>query len=101
MALSDQLRKLADRAEEAEERAPATRDKARADVERDLETCRETAQARAEQLRETTDANKDKIPAWWNEVQRNWNEHVAAGKHWPSAPIPRAREGAARGGRHR
>ncbi len=77
MALSDQLRKLADRAEEAENRAEAARDKASADIEQDLERNRATAQAEAEQLRETADAGKGKISDWWNDVQRHWNEHVA------------------------
>jgi chorismate synthase len=77
MALSDRLHRLADRAEEADRNAAAARDKAKADLEQDRETSRVVAQQQAEQLRETADAGQDKISAWWKDVQRNWNEHVA------------------------
>jgi hypothetical protein len=77
MALSDQLTKLAARAKEVEDRAAAAQDKARTDLEQDVETARATSQADAQRLRESADANKGKISDWWNDVQRNWNEHVA------------------------
>lgn len=77
MAASDELTKLAARAKEAEERAAAARGKARADLERDVETARTSAQEQAERLRKSADARKDKISVWWHDLQRSWNEHLA------------------------
>ena len=77
MALSDQLRRLANRAEEAEKNAAAASDKAKADLEQDRENSRAVAQQEAEQLREAADAGRGKISDWWNDVQRSWNEHIA------------------------
>ena len=77
MALSDQLRRLAKRAQEAEKHAAATRDMAKADLEQDRERSREDAQQDAEQLRQAAEAAKGKISDSWNDVQRNWNEHSA------------------------
>jgi hypothetical protein len=77
MALSDQLTRLAARAKEAEDHTAAAQDKAKADLEQDVETARATSQADAQHLRESADANKGKISDWWNDVQRNWNDHVA------------------------
>ncbi len=77
MALSDQLRRLANRAEEAEKNAAAASDKAKADLEQDRENSRAVAQQEAEQLREAADAGRGKISDWWNDVQRSWNEHTA------------------------
>ena len=77
MAMSDQLRRLANRAEEAEKNAVAASDKAKADLEQDRENSRAVAQQEAEQLREAADAGRGKISDWWNDVQRSWNEHIA------------------------
>ncbi len=77
MALSDQLTKLAARAKEAEDRAAAAKSKARAQLEQDVKAARDAAQAQADQLRKTADANKGKISDWWNGVQKSWDEHVA------------------------
>ena len=77
MALSDQLAELAARAKEAEDRATAARDKSKADLEADVETARASAQDRAKKLRESADANKNKLSVWWYDLQRTWNEHIA------------------------
>ena len=78
MALSDQLTKLAARAKEAEDRAVAAKTKARAELEQDVHSAREAAQAQADQMRETAEANKGKVSDWWNDVQRTWNQHIGA-----------------------
>lgn len=80
MALSDQLANLSQRAKEAEEHAAAARDKTKADVENDREMARATAQAQADRLHESADANRARISAWWHDVQRSWSQHVAAVK---------------------
>jgi hypothetical protein len=76
MAVSDQLTKLAARAKEAEDRAAAAQGKARADLERDVENARTSAQAQADKLRATVDAKKGKLSVWWNDLQRSWDEHI-------------------------
>jgi hypothetical protein len=77
MALSDQLTELAARAKEAEDHAAAVQGKAKADVEADVKTARASAQDRAKKLRESAEANKNKLSVWWYDLQRTWNEHVA------------------------
>jgi hypothetical protein len=62
---SDQLDKLAARAKEAREHAEAVRGKARADLEQDVKTAQASAQAQADKLRATAEANKGKISVWW------------------------------------
>ena len=77
MAVSDELTKLTARAKEAEDRAAAARGKAQADLERDVETARVSAQERADKLRMSADSGKDKLSVWWHDLQRSWNEHLA------------------------
>jgi len=77
MAASDELRRLANRAEEAEKTTTAARNKAKADLEQDRENSRVVAQQQAEQLREAADAGQGKISERWNDVQRSWNEHIS------------------------
>ena len=78
MAVSDQLTKLAARAKELEDRAEAAKGKAKADLEHDVEVARDSAQAQADTLRETVAAGKNQVSAWWDGVQRSWDEHLAA-----------------------
>ena len=77
MTLSDQLTKLAARAKEAEDRAAAAQNKARADLEADVKTARESAKAQADQLSKTVEDQKGKLSAWWARLQRSWDEHIA------------------------
>jgi vacuolar-type H+-ATPase subunit I/STV1 len=77
MALSDQLTELSARAKQAEDHAAAARDKSKADVQADVETARASAQERAKKLRESAEANKNKLSVWWYDLQRTWDEHVA------------------------
>ena len=75
--LSDELTKLAARAQEAETRATAARDEARADLEQEVESARTSASARADELRATAEERKGSISAWWEDVQKSWHKHVA------------------------
>jgi hypothetical protein len=77
MALSDQLTELTARAKNAEEHAAAAQGKAKTDVQADVETARASAQDRAKKLRESAEANKNKLSVWWYDLQHTWNEHVA------------------------
>jgi hypothetical protein len=80
MALSDQLTKLAARAKEAEDHAAAAKSKARAQLEQDVKTARESAKAQADQLRKTAEANKGEISDWWDGVQKSWNDFIATAR---------------------
>ena len=77
MALSDQLRKLAEPAREAEKHAAAARDMAKAELEEDRKRSCEDAQQDAAQLRQAAEAARGKISDSWNDVQNSWNEHNA------------------------
>jgi hypothetical protein len=77
MGASEELTKLSARAKEAEKRAAAAHGKAKADLERDVETARRSAQEQAEKLRMSADAGKGKLSVWWNDIERSWNEHIA------------------------
>jgi hypothetical protein len=76
MTASDQLYKLAARTKELEARAAAMHDKAKGDLEQDVKRARESAQAQADSLRKSAEASQGKISAWWDSVQRSWNDHL-------------------------
>ena len=80
MAVSDQLTKLAARAKELEERAAAAQRMAKADLQQEVDASREAAQVQADVLRQSAEASRGKISAWWDSAQRSWNEHLAAGR---------------------
>ena len=75
--LSDELRKLSARAEEAEERVAAARDKTKSDIEADRDAARAVGEQQAQDLREKADEGRDRISTWWSDVQRSWDEGVA------------------------
>jgi hypothetical protein len=77
MALSDQLTALSARAKEAEDRAAAAQTKAKAELEKDVKTARDSSKARADQLSKTVENQKGKLSAWWTRLQRSWDEHIA------------------------
>ena len=77
MALSDDLSKLAARTKEAEERAAAAREKAKADLEADRDNARAVGEQQAEELRERAEEGKGRISDRWADVQRSWNEAMA------------------------
>ena len=77
MALSDQLSKLSARTKELEGRAAAAHEKARVDLQHDVTAARDAAQANAEALRKSVDASVADVSAWWIDVSRAWDEHVA------------------------
>jgi hypothetical protein len=76
MALSDQLSQLAARAKQLEDRAAASRQKAKDDLEQDVKSARDSAQAHAESLRTSAEARQGQISAWWDNLQRSWNENI-------------------------
>jgi hypothetical protein len=78
MAVSDQLSRLAARTKDLEDRATAAKAKAKGDLEQDVKKARESAQAQADALRQSAEASQGRISAWWDSVQRSWNDHLAA-----------------------
>src|SRR5271166_5345137 len=64
-ALSDRLAELSARAKQAEEHAAVAREKSKEDLNADVETARASAQAQAKKLRESAEANKNKLSVWW------------------------------------
>jgi hypothetical protein len=77
MALSDQLKKLAIRTKEAEDRASAAATQASEQLEQEVQVARESARDSAEDLRKEMEADTDAYSAWWAAFQQRWNEHVA------------------------
>ena len=76
--LSDDLRKLSARAKEAEDHAAAARAKAKADIEADRDDARAVGEQQAQALREKVDEGHEHISDRWADVQRSWDERVAA-----------------------
>jgi hypothetical protein len=82
MAMSDQLEKLAQRAKELEDRAAAAKQKNKSDLENDVKQARKAADDQGESLKKNAEKGKDRLSAWWFNLQRGWNEHLkAAHKH--------------------
>jgi hypothetical protein len=78
MALSDQLSDLAAKAKQVEDRVAAAKQKTKAELEADVNNARESAQSQADALHQKAEANKGKISAWWDKVERSWHDHVIA-----------------------
>jgi hypothetical protein len=76
-AASDDLTKLADRAKEAEQRVAAAREKAKQDLEADLDYARGAGEEQAEAPRETAEKGKGRISDHWESVQEAWNKTTA------------------------
>jgi hypothetical protein len=77
MTLSDELSRLAARTKELEDRAAAAHQKARADLEHDVAAAREESKANAEALRESVDTDAAEVSAWWTDLGRSWDQHLA------------------------
>lgn len=77
MTLSDQLSRLTARTKELEDRATTAHQKAHADLEHDVAAARDESKANAEALRESVDADVAEVSAWWTDLGRSWDEHLA------------------------
>jgi hypothetical protein len=78
MALSDQLSNLSARAKQLEDQAGAAKQKSKAELEADVKNAQESAQAQADALRTTAQADKGKMSAWSENLQKSWNDHLKA-----------------------
>ena len=84
MAQSDDLTKLATRAQEAQTRVAKVREEARADLEQDradleqdVASARKSAQEQADKLRDSAEQSKAGISGRLSDVQRSWDEHIS------------------------
>ena len=77
MALSEQLSKLSVRTKTLEDRFAAAKKEARAELEQDVKAAREASQANAEALGKSIETSEAEVTAWWDDVARAWNQHVA------------------------
>jgi hypothetical protein len=75
--MSEQLSRLAARTKQLEDRAAAAHQKARADLEHDVAAARDESKANAEALRESVEADAAEVSAWWTDLGRSWDEHIA------------------------
>jgi hypothetical protein len=78
MALSDQLGELSVRAKKAEDRAVAARSEARTNLQREVQSAQEDLQAGRDDLRRAAEENRGKVAAWFNDVQKSWDDQVEA-----------------------
>ena len=54
-----------------------SRGKAKADLEDDIDSTRASAEAQADKLRAKAEESRGSISAWWTDVQKSWDAHVA------------------------
>ena len=76
-AVSDDLSKLSVRAKEAEDRVTAAREKAKADLEEDLEFTRTAVEKQNAVLRELASESKGRMSDRWHDLQAAWNEAIS------------------------
>jgi hypothetical protein len=76
MALSDKLGELSVRAKKAEDRAVAARNEARTNLEHEVQSAQEDLQAGRDDLRRAAEENRGKVAAWFNDVQKSWDDQV-------------------------
>ena len=78
MALSDELTKLATRAKKAEDRVADAQEEARAKLQTEVQSARDSLDKQTDQLRQTAEANRGKVAQWWNDVQKSWDDQIAS-----------------------
>ena len=80
MALSDQLHTLSARAKQAEDNVSASRTKAKAQLESDFQSARDSVAKHADALSTKADEAKENISTSWHNVQRSFQEKIATAK---------------------
>ena len=78
MALSDELSKLAVRAQEADKRAGAAAEMAKSDLEANRDFARARGEEQAEDLPAVAEKGHEQISDAWKEMQITWNHATAA-----------------------
>ena len=83
MALSDQLGELSVRAKKAEGRAVDARNEARTNLEHEVQLAHKDLQVGREDLRQAAEENRGKVAAWFNDVQKSWDDQVESVRREP------------------
>ena len=77
MSVSENLRKLSERAKTAEDHAAAAKTQARADLEQTVNNVRASAEAEGKKVGQAqAQQASTEMSATWNDVQRSWNAHL-------------------------
>jgi len=76
MSVSENLRKLSERAKTAEDHAAAANTQARADLEQTVNNVRASAEAEGKKVQAQAQQASTEMSATWNDVQRSWNAHL-------------------------
>jgi len=77
MALSDDMRKLSERAKTAEDHAAAARTQAKADLEQSVDKVRASAESEGHKLQTEAKTTGAQMASSWDDVQQSWNAHLA------------------------
>ncbi len=80
MAISDQLYTLAARAKQAEDNVTAARTKAKAQLEADVQSAKESSKKHAEALRAKVDESTESVSEGWSNVQHSFHDKIATAK---------------------
>src|SRR6266581_5927054 len=74
---SAQLKRLSDRASEAEANANAKNAKDKAALKQRVDAAEADAKKASDDLKASANKAKDETTQWWGQVQDNWKSHVA------------------------
>lgn len=77
MSASEQLYKLAARAQDAETNVAGAKEKGEADLKLRVAAARAASEQRAAELKDDAAGAEAKASSWWSDVQGNWKSHVA------------------------
>ena len=77
MSVSENLRKLSERAKTAEDHAAAAKTQVRADLEKTVENVRASAEAEGKKVQAQAQQARTEMSATWDDVQRSWNAHLS------------------------
>jgi hypothetical protein len=74
---SAQLKRLSDRASEAEANANAKNAKDKAALKQRVDAAEADAKKTSDELKASAKESKDETTQWWGQVQDNWKSHIA------------------------
>jgi hypothetical protein len=77
MSASEQLYKLADRAQRSEVNIARAKEKNQAELKAQVEDAKQSSQLRAEELKGDAEQAKANASSWWGDLQNDWNAHIA------------------------
>jgi hypothetical protein len=78
VTLQDQLNDLIGEANVVRDRVASAVQKDTTDLETEVNSARDSAQAQADKLNKKAKEDKGTVSAWWDRMAVSWDEHVAA-----------------------